>query len=191
MQRRFACHSSNVVSILNYSTIQARPPSHDERSVEYNDPNCGTERAATTRMLMREGFVYLETRSDKPGLVRLGASEKRPALRLTSGMVRYIARYQDMDTGKMHVHLTLHRQLLDINRDLYRVELADAMAAIEADGLRHERDWIDPDISETDLRRFEQRVQRLRIRQRRLDTVCRCVGIGAIILLMLSAFLGM
>jgi hypothetical protein len=138
---------------------------------------------------MREGYLYLETYPEMPGLVRVWASDRRPTLPGKSGNVRYIARYRDVDTGKMHAHLALRRELEDINHDLYRVDLPDAMAAIEADAIPHERDWIDPEIDDADLQRVEQRAQKLRLRYRRLDTVCRYVGIGALMLLALNAIL--
>jgi hypothetical protein len=65
------------------------------------------------------------------------------------------------------------------------------MAAIEADAIPHERDWIDPEIDDADLQRVERRAQKLRLRYRRLDTVCRYVGIGALALLALSAILAL
>jgi hypothetical protein len=140
---------------------------------------------------MREGYLYIETYPEMPGLVRVGASDQRPALPGKFGNVRYIARYRDVNTGKMHAHLALRRELEDINHDLYRVDLPEAMAAIEADAIPHERDWIDPEIDDADLQRVERRAQKLRLRYRRLDTVCRYVGIGALALLALSAILAL
>lgn len=138
---------------------------------------------------MREGYVYLETHPEHPGLVRLLASENRPAVRGRSCLVRYVARFKDMSAGKMHAHLAMRRQLLDINRNLYRIALPDAMAAIEADSIRHVRDWIDPELDAASLCRLEDRAELLRRRHRRVDAACRYVGIGAIILLLLMTLL--
>jgi len=138
---------------------------------------------------MREGYVYLETHPGHPGLVRLLVSEARPAMRGQTGVVRYIAHFKDMSTGKMHAHLAMRRQLVDVNRNLYRIALPDAMAAIEAQSIQHVRNWLDPELDEPSLRRLEARVEALRRRHRRVEEACRYVGIGAIMLLALMTLL--
>ena len=134
---------------------------------------------------MRTGYVYLETHPDHPGMIRLLCSEERPEPGMASdgGYVRYVARFNDMDAGEMHAHTTLRRSLVDINTHLYRASLPDAMAAIEADDLNHQREWIDPNLDPTELERVEDRSEVLRERHRRSEMMWRIVGVIGIILL--------
>lgn len=136
---------------------------------------------------MRSGYVYLETHRDHPGLIRLLASEHRPAIGATDGetRVRYVAHFHDMDAGKMHAHEVLRRTLLDTNTSLYRATLADAMAAIEADGLSHRREWLDPSLGPAELERLGARADSLRNRQRLSNLLWRIVGAIGIALLIL------
>jgi len=136
---------------------------------------------------VRSGYVYLETHRDHPGLVRLLASERPPDTGATDGetRVRYVAHFLDMDAAKMHAHEVLRRMLLDINTSLYRATLADAMAAIEADGLNHRRQWLDPSLDPAELERLNARAKSLRNRRRLSNLLWRIVGGIGIALLIL------
>lgn len=136
---------------------------------------------------MRSGYVYLQTHREHPGLVRLLSSEHPPATGTSDEetQVRYVAHFLDMDAGKMHAHEVLRRTLLDINTNLYKAPLPDAMAAIEADGLTHRREWLDPALEDAALERVGTLASKLRKRHHLMDVFWRVVGVIGIILLIL------
>jgi len=97
---------------------------------------------------VRTGYLYVETSDSHPGLARVVATDLPPRLSPAAEhldpRVRYLARFDDLDAGRMHAHTALRRRLVDIEADLYRVQAIDAIAAVEASGLRHERLYLDP-----------------------------------------------
>jgi hypothetical protein len=97
--------------------------------------------------------------------------------------LRYVARFEDLDAARMHLHEALRRGLVDVDAGLYRTDLAFAVAALEAEALRHRRTWIDPQAGPEVLARVNDHVAGLRRRRRRRDRLWRCVGWGAIALL--------
>ncbi len=140
---------------------------------------------------MQQGYLYLETHRARPGLVRVAASRTKPDPdEPGEGVVlRYIARFADVEAARMHVHELLRHQLADVDNGLYRCSLVNAMSAIESEGLRHERVWIDHSLNESTLAQMADRSERLRERGRRLNEFWKMVGVAALILLGLN-FLG-
>ncbi len=142
---------------------------------------------------MRVGYLFLETHEDHPGLVRVmtDGDAPEPGADRGPGRIRYVARFTDIDTGRMHLHQLLRRKLVNVGAGLYRVDLADAIAAAEAIDLLHTRQWLDPDLGPEVLRRVEEDANRLRRRHRLRDRLWRFVGgcaIAVLILNLLRAF---
>jgi len=131
------------------------------------------------------GYLSLRSDPDQPGVLCVSASRERPAGidAPPDPQLRYVARFEDLDAGRMHLHEALRRGLVDVESGRYRADLAFAVAALESDELRHERTWIDPAAGPEVLSRVAGHVEALRRRQRRRDRLWRCVGWGAIALL--------
>jgi len=133
---------------------------------------------------MEAGYLYLETHADHPGLVRCLIQDHMPSTEGESGSgVRYIARFKDMEAAQMHVQNRLRRLLVDIDEHLYRVDLATAVAAVEADELRHERVWMDAGLDSEALR---VQTDDYRSKRQRQDAFWRYVGIFALVMLLLG-----
>ncbi len=134
---------------------------------------------------MYAGYLSLSSDPEQPGVLRVRASREPPAGIPTpqDPDLRYVARFDDLDAGRMHLHESLRHGLLDVESGRYRADLAFAVAALEADGLRHERVWIDPAAGPEVLSRVARQVDDLKRGQRRRDRLWRCVGWGAIVLL--------
>ena len=127
---------------------------------------------------MQPGYLYLETHSKHPGLVRCLTLDRMPS---TDGGpangIRYVARFNDIDAAQMHVQNELRHSLVDIDEHLYRVDLATAVAAVEADELRHERVWMDATLDNEALR---TRTDDYRSKHRKQDAIWRWVGMIAL-----------
>jgi hypothetical protein len=133
---------------------------------------------------MEPGYLYLETHSEHPGLVRCLGLDRMPSTEGEAGTgVRYVARFTDIDAALMHVQNSLRHSLVDINEHLYRVDIATAVAAIEADELNHERVWMDDTLDGEELR---SRTEDYRAKHRKQDAVWRAVGMIAVALLLLG-----
>ena len=142
---------------------------------------------------MRAGYLYLQTHSDHPEMIRVLTSEHSPHNELGQPptTIPYIARFNDLDAAKMHFHNELRRKLVNIDANLYRVPLAEAIATIEAEELRHQRVWIDPALSASALNQVETITAQQQKRHRRKNIIWRAVGVIAIFWLLLNAFSGL
>jgi len=137
---------------------------------------------------VRTGYLYVETSDSHPGLARVVATDLPPRLSPAAEhldpRVRYLARFDDLDAGRMHAHTALRRRLVDIEADLYRVQAIDAIAAVEASGLRHERLYLDPLLANEP--QLHASIARRLARQQRSDRVWAAVGVvGAVLLILL------
>lgn len=84
----------------------------------------------------------------------------------------------------MHVQNSLRRSLVDIDEHMYRVDLATAVAAVEADGLRHEKVWMDDNLNSAEVKSL---TDGYRSKRRRQDAIWRFVGMLALLLFAGSA----
>jgi len=126
---------------------------------------------------MEPGYLYLVSTAEYPGLVRFQVSDRLPPTEVDSGSgVRYVARFNDIDAALMHVQNELRHSLVDIDEHIYRVDLATAVAAVEADELRHKRVWMDEKVDNEALR---SRTDDFRIQHRKQDKFWRWVGMIA------------
>lgn len=136
---------------------------------------------------MEPGYLYLESNAEYPGLVRFLVSDRLPSTEQNQGVfVRYVARFDDIDAAMMHVQNELRHSLVDIDEHLYRVPLTAAVAAVEADDLKHERVWMDETVEKEELRSCTDGFV---AQHRRQDLFWRWVGLIAIGWLLLG-FLG-
>jgi hypothetical protein len=93
-------------------------------------------------------------------------------------------RFNDLDAALMHAHDNLRRRLVDIDAHMYRTDLAHAIAAIEAVGLRHHTVYSDPRIEPDCRQQVDRLIMRHRTWQHRKDTFfCAMGAIGIGILL--------
>ncbi len=142
---------------------------------------------------MDQGYLYLETRPEQPGTVRLHHSDTPPA-RHGAGYangIRYVARFSNGLVAQMHVHNTLKRKLLDLNTRVYQVELAEAIAAIEAEDLKHTRVWIDPALDTAVLQQIDIFMLANQQHQQRTDRLFKIAGGIGIALLLFTFIVGM
>ena len=138
---------------------------------------------------MAVGYLYIETRPDRPRTVRVRVGSSPPATgrgTTSAATVRYVARFDDLDAGRMHLQNTLCRSLIDIDAGTYRVSLAEAIAAVESDNLAHRRVWIDPELSDEALGEIEERTARRRMELYRADRAWYAVGVAFAVLLFLQ-----
>lgn len=133
------------------------------------------------------GYLYLESRSDYPGLVRVltATTEPQAPFDRDGSHIEYIARFDDESAAMMHLHQALHRHLVDINSHSYTVPMAQAVAAVEADDLRHQRIWIAPQLATDSLEWIEADAERRRQRQTWRTRIWQWIGWLAILLLLL------
>jgi len=133
---------------------------------------------------MEPGYLFLETHTEHPDLVRCLTLDRMPSKEGKAGAaVRYIARFTDIDAAQMHVQNTLRHALVDINEHIYRVDLATAVAAIEADELKHEKVWMDDSLDSAEVKSLTEDYQSKHQRQ---DAAWRLVGMFALGLLILG-----
>ena len=144
---------------------------------------------------MRRGFLLIETRADRPGLVRIHGteteSEPAPSFpqRDDRPRLRYCAHFHDLDAALMHTHEPLRRQLVDVDKGLYRVDPLEAVAAAQSVNLRHWQTYIDAEIADNP-RLAEIVTARLR-RKKGFWLLWNIVGAIAILLLLLKPLLGL
>lgn len=154
---------------------------------------------------MKAGFLGLETNPDNnshhnaknylsrnPELIKVVIWNENPATEKNHypSNIKYVARFNDILAAEMHFHSGLRKQLHDINTHTYQANLSDAIAVIEAnDDLRHERIWIDPEISDRTLEAIQSKAVQKRRRNKTINRIIQLVGIAALGLLALR-FIG-
>ncbi|RKT46158.1 hypothetical protein [Thiocapsa rosea] len=138
-----------------------------------------------------EGYLIVETRDDRPGLVRVFSSPQNPTTSDVVGTdsagprLRYAAFFPALHVARMHAQTALRRSMVDAEAGLYRTDPVTAAAAVDAIDLTHQRVYLAPEI-ESDPGFSTAREQR-RGRRRWLNRIWTAVGILAIILLVLFA----
>lgn len=137
----------------------------------------------------RAGYLIIETRSDRPGLVRLYAASAPPSS-LTAGSpdplgaeTAYVASFQSCHIALMHAQTALGRRLVDIDAGLYRVDPVMAVAAVEAIELSHRRIHIDPEIAADP--RLSAEIARRHRHQGWVGWIWTSVGLLALLVLLL------
>jgi hypothetical protein len=138
-----------------------------------------------------EGYLVVETRADRPGLVRVFSTPQVPtpldgaASEPSQPCIRYAAFFPALLVARMHAQTALRRSMLDAEAGLYRTDPVTAVAAVDAIDLRHRRVYIAPEI-ESDPGFWAAREKR-RKRQRLANRIWTAVGILALVLLFLFA----
>ncbi len=136
----------------------------------------------------------VQTRPDRPGLVRVLASEAAPGLPDHQGgasnepRVRYVGSFNDLDAAQMHAHAALRHGLVDVETHLYRADPLDAVAKVDAIELPHRVLYLDPALAAEP--RFAALGERLKSNHRRVDWIWRAAGVAGILLLLLKLVLG-
>lgn len=122
-------------------------------------------------------------------MVRAQLGDTPPELKAMEdgGEIRYVARFRDGEAGLMHVQNAMHSHLEDLENRIYRRPLGLMIACIEADGLDHERVWMDTTLDEGQLNLIDQDIKRRRSARKRSDRVWQIVGFLALLLLILTS----
>ncbi|MES9991595.1 MAG: hypothetical protein ABW098_06540 [Candidatus Thiodiazotropha sp.] len=141
---------------------------------------------------MKTGYLTLETHPEHQGMVRVHVKDELPNTQDGSygSHVRYIARFNDIEAGQMHLHNMMHTHLVDLDNHIYRIELNQAIAAIEADDLNHTRVWMDPSLSDDDRSLIDQQTNRFRLRHKRWNRFWMIVGGFFIVLFLVMSTIG-
>jgi hypothetical protein len=115
---------------------------------------------------MKTGYLVLETHPEHKDRVRVLMNDKLPNTQAASpgSKIRYIARFNDIDAGQMHLHNIMHNHLVDLNNHIYRIDLRQAIAAIEADELNHARVWIDPSLDDYERILIDEQTNKFKLR---------------------------
>jgi hypothetical protein len=142
---------------------------------------------------MQAGYLYLETRDDHPGMVRVRQSIDLPSTQQGEGgaSIRAISSYMDVDAAAMHVHEHLKRHLVDIDSHLYEVSLAEAMAALRTLSLTCRIVWTDPSIEPATLDAMQGYLEHHKLQRRHRNVWIRIVTWIAIALLALNLISGL
>jgi hypothetical protein len=136
---------------------------------------------------VKQGYLVVQTRPDRPGLVRVLGMNRLPATPSAGArgsdipVVRYAAAFTDLDAALMHAHAGLRRGLVDVDARLYRTDALEAVAVADAIELRHRVAYLDPELAAAP--RLAAETSRLRARHRLADKVWTGVGIAGILLL--------
>jgi hypothetical protein len=127
---------------------------------------------------MKTGYLVLETHPEHKDKVRVLIKDELPNTQTASAgsQLRYIARFNDIDAGQMHLHNMMHNQLVDLDNHIYRIDLNRAIAAIEADDLNHTRVWIDPSLNEKDRAWIDKETAKFKLRHKRWNRVWLIIG---------------
>ncbi|WP_316365521.1 hypothetical protein [Candidatus Thiodiazotropha sp. CDECU1] len=127
---------------------------------------------------MKTGYLTLETHPEHQDFVRVLVKDELPNTQAAThgSQIRYIARFNDIDAGQMHLHNMLHNNLVDLDNHIYRIELNKAIAAVEADDLNHTRVWIDPELDETDRSLIDDQTTKFKLRHKRWNRIWLIVG---------------
>lgn len=138
-----------------------------------------------------EGYLIVETREDRPGLVRVFSSPQNPtpsdvaATDPSEPRLRYAAFFPALHVARMHAQTALRHSMVDAEAGLYRTDPVTAAAAVDEIDLSHRRVYLAPEI-ESDPGFSAGREQR-RGRRRLANRIWMTVGILALILLALFA----
>lgn len=137
---------------------------------------------------MAVGYLFIKTHPDEPLIVRVLISSARPGTSedLGRGIVRYVARFDDVDAGQMHAHNILGRTLIDLDSRRYRVSVTEAIAAVESDNLSHRRVWIDPELTQSEVDEITDLVAKRVLNAQRADRAWYAVGLAFVVLLFLQ-----
>ena len=138
---------------------------------------------------MKSGFLSLITHPEYPGLVSAQIQDSLPELipREDGGEIRYLARFDDIDTALMHVHNRMHRALVNLESRIYRKSLEEMIACAEAIALEHSRVWIDPRLTSEQQAHIGAMTEQLKSSRRRIDRIWQFAGLlGVLLLLLLS-----
>lgn len=142
-------------------------------------------------MSERDGYLVVETRADRAGLVRVHATRQKPPdpVDITTDpsqpRLRYAAYFTSLHVATMHAQTALRRGMVDAEAGLYRTDPVTATAAVEAIDLAHRRVYLDPALA--DDPRLAAQIERRRTRHRWANRIWTAVGILAIIMLILFA----
>lgn len=126
---------------------------------------------------MDAGYLLLETRPEQPGIVWARAQQDAP--QAAASDLRFAARFADIDAALMHFHQQVRRQLRSLEPRSYAVDLAEAVAAVDAIELDHRRVYIDPSLPRMDA--IDARIEELHRRHQRKNWMLQAVGIIAVV----------
>ena len=144
---------------------------------------------------MRSAYLSIETHTERPGLIRMGLSEWRPAIPDATQQgprrVHYIARFNDGEAALMHAHQQLRKRLVDVNGRLYRCDPGSAVAFIESIGIAHSRIYLDPEFGPETHAAIQSKVLDLTQKQHRRERFWDLVGYAALGVLLLQFLTGM
>lgn len=137
---------------------------------------------------MKTGFLSLETHPEHSGLVRVAMRDTVPELtpQEDGSSIRYVARFEDVEASRMHIQNAMHGKLVNLEDRIYRSDLGEMIACVEADGLDHVRVWMDPTFSIAEVRRIDALVRRNRKRHRAVDLIWQTVGVIGLLFLLLT-----
>ncbi|MEW8027646.1 MAG: hypothetical protein AB2792_09545 [Candidatus Thiodiazotropha sp.] len=141
---------------------------------------------------MKTGYLTLETHTEHLDLVRVMVKDELPNTQEAShgSQIRYIARFNDIDAGQMHLHNMLHNNLVDLDNHIYRIDLNQAIAAIEADDLNHARVWIDPSLDENDRSVIDTQTAKFKLRHKKWNRFWLIVGAAFVIYFFIMTLFG-
>lgn len=141
---------------------------------------------------MKSGYLTLETHPEHRGLVRVLLKDELPNTQSAShgSQIRYIARFNDIEAGQMHLHNRVRNHLVDLDHRIYRVDLNRAIAAIEADDLNPTRVWLDPSLNDIDLAFIDQLTNKFKLRHKRWNTFWFILGGFFIVLFFIMSAIG-
>jgi hypothetical protein len=135
---------------------------------------------------MEPGYLLVEVHPGQRGLVRLRSTRQAPAH--SSPALRFAARFDDIDAAMMHAHEGLRRRLVDVDQRLYRSGITAAVAVADAVELPHRRHYLDPALADDPS--LTTAIDRLHARHQRWERIFNGIGVGAVILLLTAAVLG-
>jgi hypothetical protein len=142
---------------------------------------------------MQLGYLSIETSLSHPGLIRLIATTTQPPDTSSHDgpaadpAIRYVARFHDLDAARMHAFAALKSHVVDLENDLYRADVTEAIAVLEGMDLRHERLFLDPDLQSRAGTEIARRVARIRHRQQVIDRIWTTLGVIAFLWMLLWA----
>lgn len=140
---------------------------------------------------MKTGYLVLETHPEHSGLIRTRITDELPNTQdsVQGSVIRYIARFDDIEAGLMHLHNQLHHYLIDLDNRLYQTNITEAISAIESDELQHRQVWIDPSIDAQERAAIEAQTTNLKNRHNIQNQIWLSVGIFFVFLLFILSFL--
>ena len=129
---------------------------------------------------MELGYIHLETHPQHPHLVRCVKHTALPqTLACENGaQMRYIARCPNLFRGYQQIQNALNRAMVDCDNGLFKVDLIDAIAAIESGRLRPARVWLDPALDDSSLDTLKNKTEQIRAHAEHVDRMWHRVGYG-------------